>query len=80
MTIQTQVIWSYTTSEETVALVEAKGNELTAEGKEIGEAVLTHDPDTQQTTAVRTWVDEPTAQEWIAFVQEYDPVSAVILN
>jgi hypothetical protein len=80
MTIQTQVTWSFTTSQETIELVEAKGNELIAAGKEIGEAVVTTDPETAQTTVVRTWIDEATAQEWIAFVQVYDPVSAVILN
>ena len=80
MTVQTQVTWVQTTPQETVALVEAKGNELTAKGKEIGTAVLTTDPENLQTTAVRTWIDEATAQEWIAFVKVYNPVSAVILN
>jgi hypothetical protein len=80
MTIQTQVTWVQTTPQETVALVEAKGNELTAQGKEIGEAVVTLNPRNSQTTTVRTWIDEATAQEWIAFVQVYNPVSAVILN
>jgi hypothetical protein len=80
MTIQTQVMWAYTSSRDIFVLVEAKGNELTAAGKEIGEVMLTYDSVNQRTTAVRTWIDEAAAQEWIDFVQEYDPVSAVILN
>jgi hypothetical protein len=80
MTIQTQVMWAYTSSRDIFVLVEAKGNELTEAGKGIGEVVLTYDSVNQRTTAVRTWVDEVAAQEWIDFVQEYDPVSAVILN
>jgi hypothetical protein len=80
MAIQTQVIWAIPTPQETKDLVAAKGDELTAEGKEIGEAVISWDPDLEQTTVLRTWIDQATAQEWIDFVQTYNPISAVILN
>jgi predicted regulator of amino acid metabolism with ACT domain len=80
MTIQTQVIWAIPTPQETQDLVAAKGNELTAEGKEIGEPVISSDPELEQTTVLRIWIDRATAQEWIDFVQTYNPISAVILN
>jgi hypothetical protein len=65
---------------ETIELVTAKSAELAAEGKLIGEAVFTDNPDDRHTIVVRTWIDESAAQDWIAFIQVYNPVSAVILN
>jgi hypothetical protein len=80
MTVSTQVVWAYPTPQETIDAIDAQANELIAEGKEIGESVLTRNPENTLVTVVRTWIDETTAQEWIAFVQVYNPVSAVILN
>jgi hypothetical protein len=81
MTVSTQVFWNIPTPQETIDLLTAKGNELLAEGKEIGEAVLTLNPEnTQQVIVTRTWIDELTAQEWIAFVQMYNPASAAIIE
>jgi hypothetical protein len=80
MTVTTQVVWTYPTPQETIDLITAKGNELIAEGKGIGTAINAQGPGPDQVTITRAWTDEPTALEWIAFVELYDPVSATIIS
>lgn len=79
MSIETQVVWSVaTTSPETIAIVNAKAQELINQGKEVGNVIFTRT--SQQTIVNRFWIDSATAQEWIDFVVPYNPISAVILN
>ena len=80
MTVTTQVVWTYPTPQETIDLITTKGNELTAEGKGIGTATNVQGPELNQVTITRTWIDESTALEWIAFVELYGPVSATITS
>jgi hypothetical protein len=78
MTVSTQVTWAAPMAQETIHVINLHGNELTEEGKEIGTVDLQFT--NNQVIAIRNWVDEATALEWLAFVQPYGPVSATIIN
>lgn len=78
MSIETQVVWNKPTDQYAMLYVQQKAQELIAEGKEVGNVVLI-DGDTQLTVN-RFWIDTATAEEWISFVTNYNPASAVIIN
>lgn len=78
MTIETQVTWSKPTDPAAMTLVQAKAKELADTGKEVGNVII-NDGETQ-VVVNRFWIDEPTANEWIGFVNVYNPVSAVIVS
>jgi hypothetical protein len=78
MTFQTQVIWNLPLGQSVKDQTTEKSNELIAEGREIGEAVYSEEGD--QEIVTRVWIDQITALEWIAFVEQFDPVSATIIN
>jgi hypothetical protein len=80
MTVSTQVIWATPVPQETIDAIDARADELIADGKEIGTPVRVQDFQTNQVTFTRTWIDEPTAVAWVAFVESYGPVSATVLN
>lgn len=80
MTVSTQVVWNIPTPQETINAVDARADELIADGKEIGTATIVQGPEPDQVTYTRTWIDEPTAVAWVAFVESYGPVSATVLN
>lgn len=78
MTTETQVTWSKPTDPTAMTLVQARAQELINAGKEVGNAVI-NDGETQ-IVVNRFWVDTETADEWITFVNVYNPVSAVIVS
>ena len=80
MTVTTQVVWSMTSPQETIDLLHARVTEHGADGKEVGTATMVKDYDNKQVTFIRTWIDEPTALEWLAFIQSYGPISAAVVN
>lgn len=80
MSIQTQVIWEIPIDPSTTQDIITQSNQLIGEGKEIGDFIKTTGPGINQVSFIRTWIDEPTALMWIEFVQQYNPVSATILN
>ena len=78
MTVQTQVIWNTPLSQETIDQCSEKSRQLIADGKEIGDVVITEEGGQQ--TVNRVWVDQAAALEWVAFVEQFGPVSATIIN
>ena len=81
MPVQTQVNWLYATPMESIESAAAKGAELAAEGKTIGEAVFSDNPDDRHTIVVRTWIDESAAQDWVDYIlANFNVASAVIIN
>ena len=53
---------------------------MVAAGQTDGIKVITENsPVLGQLTAVRTWIDMPAAEEWIAFTIQYEPISATII-
>lgn len=77
MSVQTQVIWVVPSNPGTVAALDVKAQELTAQGKEIGNAVITVTGN--QAIIDRFWIDTAAAEEWLAIVLPYNPVSAAII-
>jgi hypothetical protein len=78
MSVQTQTIWQIPMSTEIKDQIEIKAQELTAQGKEIGNAVIT--TENNLATVVRTWIDNETADEWVTYVLTYNPVSSVVIG
>lgn len=78
MTIETQVTWVKPTDPATVSAIQAKAQELIAVGKEVGNVIINEEA--TQVVVNRFWIDTPAADEWIAFVTGYNPVSAFIVS
>lgn len=81
LSIKTQVVWELPGAEPDSAMIIAeKVAELAAAGKEAGERDLVDGPGENQITVTRYWVDQDTAQEWVSFILQYNPVSATIVD
>jgi hypothetical protein len=83
MSVQTKTVWEDTVlNEELKQITGAKVATLMEQGKTDGIRLRTdNDPTAGQVTILRTWVDQPAAEEWITFINslEADPVSIAIL-
>lgn len=77
MSVQTQVIWNLPLNTDTVAAVNERAQQLYAQGKETSDPVFVF-TETQHIVD-RFWIDTVTAEEWVAYVLTYNPVSATIL-
>jgi hypothetical protein len=73
----TIVTWNTTTlTEEIIAAIDAQATQMALDGK-------TDDNPTRESTentntAIRVWTTMADAEEWIAFVEQYNPISATI--
>lgn len=79
MTIQTQVIWNEPMDQSIIDQINDKSLEFQDAGKEVAPGVVVDGPEADQKTATRFWVDTAAASEWIAFVEQFNPASAVIV-
>jgi hypothetical protein len=73
----TIVTWNLATL--TVEVIEAindKATQMAGEGKTDNNATRENTENTN--TAIRTWTTTADAEEWIAFVEQYGPISATI--
>jgi len=77
MSVQTQVIWNFPFDPDTTTEINARAQQLYDQGKEVSAPIVVN-TDTQQTVD-RFWIDTATAEEWVAYVLTYNPVSAAIL-
>jgi hypothetical protein len=83
MSIQTQLIWDWPMSDDDVQQIIAYKAELHAAGLKVGaedERDVSDGPGENQKTIVITWADEDTANKWIEFLMQFNPVSAKILK
>jgi hypothetical protein len=80
MTIQTVITWQPIVSPEVKDIFDAAAEQAKLEGKtdDLPEKSVQGDPPTN--TTVRTWTTLADAQDWIAFVTPYGPVSATIVT
>lgn len=78
MPVQTQVIWGPNLDPSSGIEIANKGYELSDLQTAPFEKIPGPGPD--QTTFDRFWIDQTSAENWIAFIQPYNPVSATIIE
>lgn len=78
MPVETQVIWNWPVDQATGDAIKAEAVALA--DKETQPPQQTEGPGVNQMTVSRWWVDLATAETWVAFVEQYNPVSATIIN
>lgn len=81
MSTTTTVIWNPIPAQSVLDSIDAQANAMKDEGKTTGQLIITWPGGTEGVApkeVVREWTTEPDAQEWINFVNTYNPVSAVI--
>jgi hypothetical protein len=78
MTISTLVSWPGPLGEAQTSQINSKIEEMVAAGKTDG--ILTHNPFSEQPPIIvtRTWTTVVDAEEWVAFVEQWNPLSAAI--
>jgi hypothetical protein len=79
MSTTTTVIWNPIPAE--LSVFKDKADAMKAEGKTTGAIIVTWPGGTQGVApmeVVREWTTTPDAQEWINFVNTYNPQSAII--
>ena len=69
--VQTEVIWNLPTDPAADAVITAKLQELIDQGKEAATPLIFDRGD--QKIVARWWVDEPTAIQWVDFVEQHQP-------
>ena len=81
MTISTEVVWTDTTPTESQgAEIQAQAAAMATQGKTDDVYTVEQDvPTVGQRTVTRTWTTTADAEEWVAFVLTYNPVSAAIV-
>jgi len=81
MTTSTEVVWTDTTpTESQVAEIAAQAATMASQGKTDDVYTVQQDiPTVGQRTVTRTWTTTADAEEWVAFVLTYNPVSAAIV-
>jgi hypothetical protein len=83
MTRKTQVIWDdVTLTQELKNIINSEAQLLAGQGKTDGvNQRIGNSPIPGQNTNIRSWIDLPTAEEWIIFINslQVPPVSTAIL-
>lgn len=74
----TQVVWPANLDPAVLDAVSTKGIEES--GKQYQQVSTSTDPVTGQLTVLRYWITESDALAWIAYVEQYNPISAGIIN
>lgn len=78
MSIQTQVIWNWPLDAATRDSLLVKITEV--EHLETQHRSEVAGPGENQMTKLHWWINEEAAEDWIAFVEPFNPVSATIIN
>lgn len=80
--IKTHVTWQLQTpTEQQLVEIREKAVIMIAEGKTDSTAISIDDPNHPFLRIIeKHWVNVDAANEWIAFVQQFNPVSAVIVE
>ena len=84
---QTQHVWTASKFQrvgdidDATVLIRAKTEEFHTAGKvDTVMAEIIEDPDNDQFTSTRTFVDRAAAQEWVDFMDQFGPISATITD
>ena len=77
MTVTTQTIWNIPQDPNAKTTIDARAAELAAQGKEVSPLVVVLGA--TQTTVNRFWIDTATAEEWVAYVLTFNPVSSAVI-
>lgn len=77
MTISTIVTWNPLPGPDNTTIIENKAAEMQAQGKTDNVPVVS-DPPYPPKTTTRTWTTVADAEEWVAFIETFSPVSATI--
>ena len=82
MTTSTQIVWVNGAPNSTdLTAIQASAATMASEGKTDNVTVKQQDvPVVGQHTVVRTWTTTADAEEWIAFILTFNPVSAEIIT
>ena len=78
MTVQTVVIWDPVVSQEVKDIFDTAAAQAALEGKT--DNMPEKSPLPAPVTIVRTWTTLADAEEWIAFVAPYNPISSTIVQ
>jgi hypothetical protein len=76
MTIQTVIVWDPIVSQEVKDIFDAAAAQAALEGKT--DNLPEKSPLPAPVTTVRNWTTLADAEEWVLFVEEYNPISATI--
>ena len=81
MTISTEVVWTDATPTESQGTeIQAQAAAMASQGKTDDTFTVEQEvPSIGQRTVTRTWTTTADAEEWVAFVLTYNPVSAAIV-
>ena len=77
MTVRTQTIWNLPQDPAAKAACDARAAELAAQGKQASALYVIMGE--TQATVNRFWTDTATAEEWIAYVLTFNPVSSAVI-
>ncbi len=77
----TQVVWNYEQrfDQQIISAAQAKLTQMQQEGKTDGAMNMDLLPNNTW-VSIREWNSVPAAQEWIDFIQAYQPISATIIG
>jgi hypothetical protein len=78
MTVETVVVWDPLPSQEITDILDAAAAAAALEGKTDNVPEKSEPP--APLTVVRNWTTLADAEEWIALVEQYNPVSATIVQ
>lgn len=76
MSTNTRVIWTNPLDPAVAAQLTAKGDETM--NLQTQAPTINIDPETNNIVAVRYWIDLPSANDWITYVNQFNPISATI--
>ena len=74
----TTVTWGADLTPAQSDLITTKAAEMAAQGKTDNNPVITNQP--PDLIVVRTWTTLADAEEWVAFVEQFTPISATITS
>jgi len=77
MTVRTQTIWNLPQDPAAKAACDARAAELAAQGKQVSNPYVIMEE--TQATVNRFWTDTATAEEWVAYVLTFNPVSSAVI-
>jgi hypothetical protein len=78
MTISTLLIWNQPLGDEIMAQINSKVAEMVAAGKTDGISTSNPEEEWPPINTTRTWTTVADAEEWVAFVEQWNPASATI--
>jgi hypothetical protein len=76
--IKTQVTWDLPLADADIALVKEHGQKMKDQEKTDGTEVIVREID--KVIVERPWYTVEYAEEWLSFIQTFNPANAIIIN